>query len=76
LRSPIFSQSCGLAALSDDIKRYVFFHEQDADSLRQENACYLSWGGDPEHIIRRLQESGLTVNWDGSERVRILVTAQ
>jgi hypothetical protein len=70
-------QTCGVAAVPDEKwDRYVFFHDQDADYLRQKNACYLNWGGDPEHIIRRLQESGLTVDWDGSEQVRILVTAQ
>jgi hypothetical protein len=69
-------QSCGLAALPDDADEYIFFHDQDADDLRRGNSCFLSWGGNPVHIIKRLEEAGLVVDWDGSDKVRLQVRAR
>jgi len=54
---------------------YVFYHDQDADRLREHGECHLSWGGDTAHIVRRLKEAGLSVEWDGTAHTRIKVSA-
>jgi hypothetical protein len=66
-------QTCGVAELPDGVEDYVFFHMQDAECLRETGDCYLSYGGDARHIVRRLKEAGLTVEWNGSESTRIRV---
>jgi len=66
--------SCGVYELPSGTQRYVFYHSQDGEDLRNHNACYLSWGGDPELICRRLREAGLVVGWNGDRDKRIRVT--
>jgi hypothetical protein len=57
---------------SAKVDRYVFFHMQDADCLRSENYCHLNWGGDRAHIVRRLEEAGLSVEArDEQSRIRV-----
>jgi Domain of unknown function (DUF6891) len=67
-------QTCGVAAIPNDFVNYVFYHEQDAHKLREEGRLLLAWGGDGNLIVKVLQEHGLDVEWDGSDRHRILIT--
>lgn len=70
-------QSCALSALNalpDECVKYVFYHKQDADNLRDNGACYLAWGGDGEQIVSILKEAGIAVEWDGNSATRIKVS--
>ena len=78
-------QSCGLAEIPEDGRydEYVFYHMQDAEYLKQDGVCYLSWGfSGPTLETKRkarlictaLREAGLEVDWDGSEHTRIKVS--
>jgi hypothetical protein len=67
--------TCGQDELPDGTENYVFYHMQDADHLREFGNCYLAYGGDADHIVRRLKEAGLVVEWNGSRDTRIKVTA-
>jgi hypothetical protein len=42
----------------------VFCHGQDWDNLKESGDVWVGWRGDPEHIIRRLREAGLVVEWE------------
>jgi len=77
-------QSCGLAEIPEGrYDEYVFYHMQDAEYLKQDGVCYLSWGfSGPTLETKRkarvictaLREAGLEVDWNGSEHTRIKVT--
>lgn len=67
-------QNCGVHALPEDTQDYVFYHCQDADTLREKDKVYLAWGGDGDQIKRRCEEAGLYVVWDGRPETRILVS--
>jgi hypothetical protein len=68
-------QSCGLRAIPDDKRKYVFYHAQDNDGLNERGICHLNWGGDPEEIKFICESAGLKVTWDGSKNRRIEVSA-
>lgn len=54
-------------------EKYVFYHRQDNDILKEKNECYLAWDGDGKEIVRILSEAGLYVDWNGDNNTRILV---
>lgn len=77
-------QTCGWADIStdkdgkplvgeDEELKAVFWHNQDTSSAKMGGQLYLAWGGDGEEIVAALEEQGLEVEWDGSERTRIKV---
>jgi len=63
-----------VASVLNTFTYHVFFHDQDADDLKETGRLYLAWGGDGNLIVRVLQEHGLSVEWDGFDDHRILVT--
>jgi len=68
-------QSCGCAAVPDTHQhKYVFYHRQDRDYLRNTGKCYLAWNGNGEEIVKILRDAGIKVGWDGSDTKRIEVS--
>lgn len=95
--------SCAGAALANEIevrldggadreaiKGVVFYHSQDASSLRAEGQCHLSFGsvhtakyGDVglatdavgRAVVKALRECGVEVEWNGKATSRILFKA-
>ena len=66
--------SCGWAALSDEqAKKAVFYHHQDKVSMLEKGEVYLSWSGHGNEIVKVFTDLGLEVDWDGSDRKRILI---
>ena len=69
-------QSCGCRAVPDEFaRRYVFYHAQDADDLRERGETHLAWGGDGHEIVEVLRAEGLRVEWNGSSSRRMLIGA-
>jgi hypothetical protein len=69
-------QSCGCHAVPDEFaQRYIFYHAQDADGLRERGETYLAWAGDGHEIVEAFRAEGLRVEWNGSQDQRILVGA-
>jgi hypothetical protein len=69
-------QTCGTCAVPDEYAEfYVFYHEQDAECLRNEDKTYLAWAGIGEEIVEIFRAEGLQVEWNGSRDRRILVRA-
>ena len=71
-------QSCACAAIPDEnAKAYVFYHQQDADGLREDKSedkgIYLAWAGDPMVIRRAFEYAGCKVEHDGDIKDRIWV---
>lgn len=73
-------QSCGWAALPAEAPNVVFYHAQDADSLKNGElrcAMYLAHRFESEAKGREacavLQSHGFTTEWDGSENTRICI---
>lgn len=70
-------QSCGCAAIPEENeKKYVFYHSQDNDDLRQYGYCYLAWSGDGKEIVETLEAEGIKVDWKGSNEKRIKITVK
>jgi hypothetical protein len=65
--------SCGLADLPEGTEKYVFYHEQDFDRWKENGRMMLAWGGNGNEIKTILEQSGLNVNWDGTDQRRIEV---
>jgi len=68
--------SCGNSAIpKDKKKKFVFYHRQDAETLRQYGYCYLAWGGNGKEIVETLEAEGLKVVWNGDslKRIKIIV---
>ena len=66
--------SCGWAALTDEeAEKAVFYHHQDKQSMLETGKLYLAWLGDGNEIVKVFKDLGLNVEWNGSERVRILI---
>src|SRR5215469_12565955 len=57
-------RTCGWAAVPDDAVNACFYH------LRKAGECHIAWRGDGGRLKKRLEEAGLIVEWDGSERGR------
>ena len=68
-------QSCGLRAIPDEVRKYVFYHAQDNDSLNERGICHLNWGGDGREIKLACEAVGLKVDWNGTDAQRIQVSA-
>lgn len=69
-------QTCGCAAVPDEFaRRYVFYHAQNADDLRERGETHLAWAGDGSEIVEVFRAEGLRVEWDGSPGRRILIGA-
>jgi hypothetical protein len=70
-------QSCGLAEIPRNKEsRYVFYHEQDADDLKENGKCNLAFGSSlwvGKKICKELHDSGLSVSWNGTLEQRIEV---
>jgi hypothetical protein len=67
-------QSCAWSAMTEEqAVKAVFYHQQDARNLRDENGCYLAWSGDANEIVKTLQQHGLNVEWSGDAQARIWV---
>lgn len=66
--------TCACAAIPEDwSEKYVFYHRQDAQDIDRSGSCYLGWAGDGRAIADAMTRAGLTVEWDGTPRTRILV---
>lgn len=68
-------QTCAVSAVPDESdERYVVYHGQDADTLKETGSCYLAWSGNGTEIVTTLEASGVDAEWDGSEHTRIRIT--
>ena len=68
-------QSCAWAAITDkEAEKAVFYHQQDAEDLRDTGSCHLAWSGNGQEIVDVLTENGMDVEWSGSENSRIKIT--
>lgn len=67
-------QSCGTNAIPADINKYVFYHNQDNDSLQRTGSTYLSWGGDANEIMSVFNKHDIKTYWNGNDDTRILIT--
>ena len=79
--------SCGVSEIGgerdDDDTGYVFFHEQDTERAARGDdlmLAYGAYGGDPKstieighRIVAAVEASGLTCEWDGSAKSRIII---
>lgn len=66
--------SCAWSDIGNSRDKVVFYHEQDADMLRECGKVYLAWSGDAREIVAILKGAGLIVEWNGDPNTRILVT--
>jgi hypothetical protein len=67
-------QSCAWNALSNkEAEKAVFYHQQDADDLKETGIIHLAWSGNGKEIVKILKEHGLDVEWEGSDNKRIVV---
>jgi hypothetical protein len=67
-------QSCGWRAVPESFaNKAVFYHDQDADDLKETGSVYLCWRGDGEFICKTLNDAGLETEWDGDNTKRIFV---
>ena len=69
-------QSCAWKAVPQDAEKVVFYHDQDAENLKEGGDLYLAWSGDANHIINILSRRGLICEWNGDNSKRILVKNQ
>lgn len=72
-------QSCACAEVPEG-KDYVFYHQQDNASLKEQGKCHLAFGGkNPEavgwKVVAILAQNGVRVNWDGNTDKRIMIYA-
>lgn len=72
-------QGCGWAKLEEDYgeertKKAVFYHRQDKEELDNGEPFFVCWVGDGHEIVKVLNDSGVTTDWDGDEGRRILLT--
>ena len=65
---------CANAAMPEGTTKCVFYHRQDADSLRKRGSVYLAWTGDGPEIFRAMEAAGLRVDWNGSDDERMKVS--
>ena len=67
-------QSCGWAAMTDEeSKKAVFYHRQDADDLKENGTCHLTWDGDGNEIVKILNDNGVKTEWSGEKNKRIKI---
>jgi len=64
--------SCGWSDVPDvQYDKVIFYHNQDLDSLKESQGCYLSWSGKGKEIVDVLERNGLKVKWNGKDNARI-----
>jgi hypothetical protein len=73
-------QTCAWYAIGEDhpdkVDRAVFYHQQDAATLKRDGGTMLAWSGDGHEIVKTCLEAGLAVEWDGTENTRIFIGTQ
>ena len=63
--------------IKEDLKNYVFFHEQDRDHLEERGYVYLAYHLDDEAqdlVMQVFKDCGLDPAWDGDQNKRIKIT--
>ena len=69
--------SCAWAAMTYvQAEKAVFYHSQEASSLKKTGDVWLAWSGDGQHIIDTFLKLGmnpLDIEWDGSLDSKILL---
>jgi hypothetical protein len=69
--------TCALAAIPEGRgDKFVFYHRQDDRDIDKSGSCMLAWAGDGDEIASAMERAGLKVEWNGSERTRILVAIE
>ena len=77
-------QTCGSNAMLDyeeDYDGFVFYHNQDTDTLKSDGYTHLSFGSfrdvyvvDIAHkIVKAFQDEGIKVVWNGDVNTRIMI---
>lgn len=66
-------QTCGWAAIPEDIDKVVFYHNQDNDNKKQHKPFYISWSGDGNEICSILNKNGVVTEWDKNTNTRIKI---
>tara|TARA_Y100000004_G_scaffold97144_1_gene108694 strand:+ start:21447 stop:21779 length:333 start_codon:yes stop_codon:yes gene_type:complete len=64
---------CAGAAMPENTKNYVFFHNQCNEQLVDEGRVYLYWAGDGAEIVDELHNQNLIINWNGKDYEAIFV---
>ena len=74
-------QSCGWAAIEaiefdygEDLDNVVFYHDQDAENLREDGWFYIAWSGDGDKIKSFFENCWLNVEWNGDDTQRMKIT--
>jgi hypothetical protein len=67
--------TCAVNAIPDEYyNRFVYYHAQDYDCLKETGETHIGWAGDGLEICEVLNKYGLKTEWDFSERTRIKIT--
>lgn len=67
-------QTCAWTDIPEEFDNVVFYHNQDAEDLKKNKECYLSWSGDAKKIVEILEKHQVKVQWDGKETTRIKIS--
>lgn len=66
--------TCALADIPNDVNKFVFYHKQAADELKNCSECHIGWDGDGKEICAVFEKHGITTQWDGDPNRKILIT--
>lgn len=66
--------TCALYAIPDNVEKFVYYHDQDAECLQEKDKLYLGWGGNGQEICSTLNKHNIPTEWDGSSETRILAS--
>lgn len=70
-------QTCATSAIPEEFAtKYVYYHNQDYQRMRNGGDLMLGWAGDGTEIATLAQESGLQINWNGSPEQRMEIICQ
>lgn len=67
-------QPCGIDAIPEESDhKYVFYHAQEAERMKDKSQGYLHWAGDGKVICEALRGEGVAVQWNGDDDEAIRV---
>lgn len=72
-------QSCGHGCIQSELEYeeqgYIFYHIQDAEAAHKNRSIYLSHSDNEtaQIVVDEFKAAGFDVDWNGSEKTRILV---
>jgi len=72
-------QTCVWGAVPEGSDKVVFYHTQDAESIKTGNikgGLYLAWSGNGHEISEVFTKLGFKVEWNGTRCQRICIHSQ